>query len=206
MLANLFGTILDALLPPRPSERVLRGLTLEEMRALPQPQGDGFEALLPYHDPRAMALVWELKYRANPRAAALAAALFEEPLTTLASEELGIPLLLPVPMHPVRQKERGFNQTELLCVAIRARLPHAVVYAGDVLARVRHARPQQGLPRALRLTNAEGTMGVRNRARVEGRACIVIDDVATTGATLREARRALLGAGARAVHCVALAG
>src|SRR3990167_3073058 len=134
--------LLDALIPPRPSERIVRALSLEELRGLPAPKSSGsFEALLPYHDPRCLALVWELKYRRSGAAVALAAALFEEPLAGFAGEEGVVPLLIPVPMHPLRLTERGFNQTELLCAAVAERFPHVGEYAPLLLRRVRYARP-----------------------------------------------------------------
>ncbi len=201
------SSLLGALIPPRPSERLLDALSIEVLRGLSAPKKTAeFQALLPYQDPRVMALVWELKYHRSARAAALAAAHLEEPLASLAEEELGTPLLIPMPMHPARRKERGFNQTEMLCeAAFKLRSPSIYLYAPHVLLRVRHTAPQQGLPRAKRLTNVRNSMEVKNPADVFGRACVVVDDVATTGATFSEARRALMQAGARAVHCIALA-
>lgn len=206
MIQKIISDIFDFIIPPRPSERMVRALSPGELVRLSAPRIRGeFQALLPYHDPRVMALVWEIKYRKNARAAALAAALLEEPLASLAEEELGVPLLLPMPMHPARRTERGFNQTEVLCEALLARASSPLAYAPRVLARVRHTAPQQGLPRAERLKNVRGSMDVTRPADLFGRACIVIDDVATTGATFEEARRALAQAGARSVHCIALA-
>ena len=203
-LNDLFRPFLDAIIPPRPAERLVRVLTLEQLRALSGPRTESFEALLPYHDPRCLALVWELKYRRSSRALELGAALFEEPLLSIAGEELAIPLLIPVPMHEKRRQERGFNQTELLGRAIALRMPNSVEYA-EALARVREAPPQQGLPRKERLLNQKGSIAAKEPMLIAGRVCVIVDDVATTGATFEEARRALNEAGARSVHCIALA-
>jgi ComF family protein len=123
-------------------------------------------------------------------------------LLALAAEELGVPLLIPIPMHPDRYKERGHNQTEVLCEAALPHLQGAFEYKKDALKRVVDTLHQQGLARSKRLKNVEGSMVAQG---VEGRVCIVVDDVTTTGATLTEAKRALLAAGARRVHSVALA-
>ena len=169
------------------------------------------ERALPYKEKVVTALVWELKYRANPRAAALAGAFLAEELMATAVEELGKPLLIPVPMHSARRRERGYNQTELLCTyAIRALNEvegrnDCFDYAPDILIRTRATPPQQGLPKHERLKNIKNSMRVASPERVHGRACVVVDDVTTTGATLIEARRALLAAGAARVHLVALA-
>jgi hypothetical protein len=109
--SSFLSSLLDLVAPPRATERVLRRLTFEQLSGL---QAEGG---LPYHDPRVTALVWELKYHASSRAAKLAGAVLAEELLAIVSEELGTPLLIPVPMHPGRRRERGHNQTELLCKA-----------------------------------------------------------------------------------------
>lgn len=198
MLGALFGYFTDLLIPPRPTERVVRGLTVARLRALAQGEP------LPYRDERVTALVWELKYFGNRRAARLGAALLRDELLGIASEELGAPLLIPVPMHPARQNERGHNQTELLCEALlNAGAAGTAEYAPHALARIIDTPTQQGLERRKRLRNVDGSM--RASPIVCGRACIVVDDVSTTGATLNEAKRALKEAGARAVHAISLA-
>ncbi|MDP4020730.1 MAG: hypothetical protein Q8P58_01665, partial [Candidatus Adlerbacteria bacterium] len=106
-------SLVDFLVPPRASERLVRGLTLEDLELWADPT----TGVLPYHDPRVTALVWEVKYRANKHALALAGQFLAEHVLGIAGEELGQPLLVPVPMHPARRRARGHNQTELLCEA-----------------------------------------------------------------------------------------
>lgn len=197
MAWHIFTVLLDVVVPPRKTERLLRSFTPEDALALMAAHG------LPYHDPRVTALVWELKYYANPLAAARAAELLAPRVVELAAEELGRPLLVPVPMHRARRRERGHNQTEVLCRALLPHLGAAFEYAPQALARIRATPHQQGLERAKRLKNVQGSM--QANTLVAGRVCVVVDDVTTTGATLTEAKRALHDAGARAVHTVALA-
>ncbi len=198
-MGELFSYILDIILPPRPTERVVRSLNLKTLQSL------GGEQPLPYHEPRITALIWELKYRGSTRSAALAGEYMAEVLLAAASEELGVPLLVPVPMHATRRRERGYNQTELLCEVAIKHLGDAFIYAPKALIRTINTKTQQGLPRAERLKNIKGSMQVVYPELVEGRVCIVVDDVTTTGATFAEAKRALKYAGARAVDCIALA-
>ncbi len=195
MLRALVAPFIDLLVPPRQSERLVRSLTIEDLYNVQTQEG------LPYHNEAVRALVWEIKYFANPRAAALAGELLAEEVVVLAAEEIGVPLLIPVPMHAARRRERGHNQTEVLCRAMLPYLRNAIEYNPKVLKRAIDTQTQQGLERQKRLKNVKGSMTAEN---VEGRVCIVIDDVTTTGATLHEARRALRLAGARAVHCVTL--
>ena len=199
MIKEFFADIIDLVLPPRPTERVVRSLHIETLQSL------GGEEPLPYHDPRVTALVWELKYHASSRSAALAGEYMAEILLAAASEELGVPLLIPVPMHAARLRERGHNQTELLCKESMTHIGNALEYAPKALIRTINTKTQQGLPRAERLKNIKNSMKVVYPELVEGRVCIVVDDVTTTGATLEEAKRALTAAGARAVHTIALA-
>jgi ComF family protein len=177
----------------------MASLTLDTLVALKHEDG------LPYHDPRVTSLVWEVKYKANPRALALAGALLAEEVRTIASEELGTLALIPVPMHPERRKARGYNQTELLCEAMLKNLADQVEYLPRVLSRIRNSVPQQTLARSTRLHNVKGSMQVAERTEIAGKTCIVVDDVATTGATLLEAERALKRAGAKKVYTLALA-
>ncbi|MSR70437.1 ComF family protein [Candidatus Kaiserbacteria bacterium] len=202
MLRTLFIELFDLLLPPRATERVVRQLTLNELNGLGS-NSLGDEGL-PYHDPRITALIWELKYYGTARARALAGEYLGELLLAAAAEELGTPLLIPVPMHASRRRERGHNQTELLCKAALPYLNGAVEYAPKALARIVHTKTQQGLPKAERLNNVKNSMEADPELAL-GRACIVVDDVTTTGATLAEAKRALRACGARAVHTIALA-
>ncbi len=202
MLPGFIIDLVDLILPPRPTEALLRELTVEQLQAMQSEDG------LPYHEPAVQALVWELKYRGSKRARALAGAFLAETLLAVAAEELGTPLLVPVPMHKNRRRERGHNQTELLCKAALGCLGKTtsapLQYAPKALTRMVDTKTQQGLPRAERLHNVKNSMRA-DPGTVSGRVCVVVDDVTTTGATLAEAKRALLEAGARVVHGVALA-
>ena len=198
MPPNFLIRILNAVLPPRETERAVEALALDTLFALRAAEG------LPYSDEGVRALVWELKYHASRRAAALAGALLAEELLAIAGEELGRPLLIPVPMHRARRRERGHNQTELLCRAALRHAEEALDYAPDALVRIRPTPEQQKLSRTQRLSNLKNSMQA-NRNIVAGRACVVVDDVKTTGATLAEAARALKEEGAARVHAIALA-
>lgn len=191
-------SVIDLLLPPRRTDILVRALTIDLLQRISQ------EDSLPYHDARVQALVWEVKYYASSRALKLAGEYMGEKILTIASEEIGAPLLVPIPMHPYRRKVRGHNQTEVLCKTAVRFCGWSVVYAPKVLSKVVDTQTQQGLPKAERIKNVAHSMQADTRA-VSGRACIVVDDVTTTGATLAEAKRALHAAGARAVYSTALA-
>ncbi len=193
--------IRDLIIPPRPTERVVQGLTLEELFALGETQG----GTLPYHDTRVRALVWEIKYYTNPKAVALGGSVVAEIILESTQDSLGVPLLIPIPMHEARRRERGHNQTEVLSQEALIHIQKGVEYAPSLLERVIPTLPQQGLPQYKRLRNVTHSMHAPHPEKIKNRVCIVLDDVSTTGATFAEATRALRQAGAREIVCVSLA-
>lgn len=206
-LRTIATHLLDIIAPPRETDMLVRTLTLKDLRNLVL-RGTK-SGSLPYHDERVTALVWELKYFAHARAAKLAGAILSDILIGIASESLGKPLLIPIPMHAARRRERGHNQTELLCNSVLRSLGEAgqdfFDYKPQVLVRTKATPQQQGLHKTERERNLTKAMKVLNEKEIVGRVCVVVDDVSTTGATFAEATRALREAGAREVICVALA-
>lgn len=99
-------------------------------------------------------------------------------------------LLVPVPLHPRRLREREFNQAAELCRVFRREGRPAGFEYGDLLKRTRYTRRQANLDRADRLTNLEGAFAMR-RDGVRGRPVLLVDDVLTTGATASECARVL---------------
>jgi ComF family protein len=113
------------------------------------------------------------------------------------------PLLVPVPLHRRRERERGFNQARLL--AERVARHWSVPVRGDVLVRVTATLSQVDLPPEARRTNVRGAFAVRRPELAAGRHVVLVDDIFTTGATAAECTRCLREAGAGAVGVLALA-
>lgn len=107
--------------------------------------------------------------------------------------------LVPVPLHPVRRRARGYNQAHVLADALGELSGLPVV---DALRRTRATRPQVGLGRSARAANVAGAFVCRSTPPA---AIGVVDDVTTSGATLAEAADALFAAGARSVLGLAYA-
>ncbi len=116
---------------------------------------------------------------------------------------LGIERVVPVPLHKKRLLERGFNQAALMARSIARALE--VPLELRCLVKVRSTSPQVGLKRSERIANVKGAFAVTQKARVSGKRLLLVDDVYTTGATLSEASRCLLGAGAKEVHVITFA-
>ena len=128
-------------------------------------------------------------------------------LRGLVREEApGVDLVVPVPLHPRRLAERGYNQAALLAHAAAHELD--VPLAARALVRLRDTTQQATLGRAERHANVARAFVARAPRSVQGLRVLLVDDVATTGATLSACRDALVEAGARDVItlCVARAG
>jgi ComF family protein len=112
-------------------------------------------------------------------------------------------VVVAVPLHPKRLRERGYNQSQLLAkeLASLTKLP----LVDDCLIRKRHSPPQARTATASeRRTNVADAFSCRDR-RLKGKQVLLIDDVATSGATLDGCARALKKAGATTVWGVVLA-
>jgi ComF family protein len=105
--------------------------------------------------------------------------------------------LIPIPLGAKRLRERGYNQSDCLAIALATRTGLEV--RGDVLSRVRETPTQTALTPEGRRGNVAGAFRAAGAA---GLACVLVDDVFTTGATLAEAGSALRGAGATRVEAV----
>lgn len=109
-------------------------------------------------------------------------------------------LLIPVPLHPKRLKYRGFNQALFL-----ARAFPEVEVGLETLARVRYTAPQVGLNPKQRRDNVRRAFAVPRPAEVKGKNVLLVDDLYTTGATVKECARMLKRAGAKRVEVLTVA-
>jgi ComF family protein len=146
-------------------------------------------------------LIADFKFRGRVDLAPALAAL----LLQATADDAAPDLVLPVPLAPRRLAERGYNQAWELArrIARARRLPASA----GLLARPVETAHQADLPRAARLANLRAAFVVdhRRRGALQGRRVALVDDVLTTGATVREAAATLLRAGAAAVHVWVLA-
>ncbi len=152
-------------------------------------------ALAPYlHGGALSEGIHRLKYEGREELARPLAVLFE------ACAPPSAEVLVPLPLHPSRLRERGFDQASLLAqeAGRRFKLP-----VERLLIRLRPTRPQVGLDRPARERNVQHAFA--SRGRVLGRRICLIDDVMTTGATAAAATEALLRAGAARVEVRTLA-
>lgn len=162
------------------------------------------------HQGSLMALVHQLKYQ---RRLALISPMGRMLRDTFQRywHARPVDLALPIPLHPKRLRQRGFNQAALL---LRATWQQAACDAARVprisdrvpmLVRARSTPPQTGLNRRERQRNIRGAFSVTDRDGIKGQRLLLLDDVFTTGATVEEAARVLLKAGADSVDVLTFA-
>jgi ComF family protein len=150
-----------------------------------------------YGGPLARA-IHALKYEGRPD---LAAPLGRRLSRAVARHTLGPALLVPVPIHPRKLAERGYNQSALVAHTLGRELRWQV--RERALRRARDTRAQARLGRGDRLSNVKGAL--IEREPLEGRLVVLVDDVVTTGATASACKEALARAGATVIAVAAVA-
>lgn len=115
----------------------------------------------------------------------------------------GIDILTWVPVSRRRKRARGYDQSELIAKAVGIELGLEPV---QLLKKVRHTPPQSRIKSApARKANVLGAFSVVSNSDLKGKKILLVDDIFTTGATGEECARVLLTAGAKEVHCAAVA-
>lgn len=213
MIGHIFRRILDALIPISSESAIARSLSEETLAELLHPMihrdKQWIVALFPYRNPKVRALIRAIKYRGEKAPLpALGRILADEIIQILADKKtLGgwrNPLLVPIPSSSARLKSRGYNQVERITLATLPHLEGQATYAPDVLGREDRASQVEVL-KSEREKNIAGAFSVIRPEKVSGMHVILIDDVAETGTTLSDAKRALIGAGASEVIAITLA-
>jgi ComF family protein len=207
-----FIKLLDAIVPPhartlRTKERAFDDIPLHV--AIHELLDARITTLMDYRKVEVQDLVRSLKYDGNEYAAHLCAAVLADYLREeIASIRAFSPrpiYIIPLPLHTSRQRERGFNQIEL----VLKRLPQefrngTLATVSSALIRTRATPRQTHLARHDRIRNVRGAFTVPDPALVRHAHIFLIDDVTTTGATLANAAKPLVKARAE-VTLIALA-
>jgi ComF family protein len=158
----------------------------------------GLQTALAYAEPLRQ-VIHNFKYKNQPRLAPVLASYVQK---AYDAKKWPATLITAVPMDTERQRERGYNQAALLAAALAARLD--IPCDPTLLIKTRHTEQQAHLSAHERWVNVEGAFRA-DPVRVSGQSIIIVDDVVTTGATLRQCATALLGAGAARVWALTVA-
>lgn len=192
---------IDFIFPPTKEELVLRDFSPEKFyNTASRSSSTEFpfiSAIFSYKDPLVREMIWQIKYKKNMYAVRMAGlALCER----LRGQNL---TLIPIPISEERRKERGYNQSELIIDEI-IKLNKEFKKDYSLLRRSRHIERQTLKNKNERIENAKNIFEII-RKPLQGERIIIIDDVTTTGSTLREAKDALEKAGFMDVRALSVA-
>lgn len=209
----VFSWCFDAVLPPRERSARTQKRSTADIPITPTVHellGEQIVAITDYKSDAVQDLIRALKYDGSGAAAALAAAVLadylREELANARQFSAREILLVPIPLHRSRRRERGFNQIEIVLNALPKEFRNGTLsrLAPEILVRSRETKQQTRLHRSERIKNMIGAFEVQNPKRIQNSHIYLIDDVATTGSTLKHAGKPLEKAGAH-VTLLALA-
>lgn len=162
---------------------------------------DGVTSLTLYRGP-IRSLVRQLKYHGVTVTQQLVSQVLQ---TYLKHESLYLPpaIILPIPLHQNSQNQRGFNQAAIIAQALANQTGYPTLQ--NVLQRHKNTNSQTKLSKGERQSNMLGAFSLATTENIKGASFILVDDVFTTGATLKEAAKVLKRAGAKQVFGFALA-
>jgi len=125
------------------------------------------------------------------------------PTLQTLSRDYPVDLIVPVPLHIQRLRERGFNQALLLARELSKRT--GIPYPERALKKIKNTPFQTTLKGKERRKNVKGAFHVDKNEEIEGKSILLVDDVYTTGATVNECARTLLDGGAKSVAVLTVA-
>ncbi len=185
--------------------RHLSGVASEELcpscRAHPPHFDEGW-AMLRYEG-HGREILHRFKFHNKTSLCRTCAVLFSEFSARFSLTFPDTAIVIPVPLHPARLRERGYNQSGLFAASIARKL--GLPLYENILQRQRHTDRQSKLEAKDRWTNILGAFKMKNLTDIVGREIILVDDILTTGATASEAAKTLKDAGASRVTVITLA-
>ena len=153
------------------------------------------------YNPQVQKLIHLYKYRNMPGFSGYLGELLGR--IFLQQPELkNVDMILPVPLHISRYRERGYNQSALLALSV-SKITGVPVY-NKVLKRIKYTPPQASLNREERVKNLLGAFTVNKSISIRGKFVAIVDDVVTTGSTVNECARVLRAAGAGKVIVISV--
>lgn len=168
----------------------MRSLQPTDITITPSYPDKNLTCLLPFAHPTVRALIHEAKFYYNQRAHTILGTVVAEYLTTHYPDAY----LVPIPLHPARERQRGFNQ---VTAVLKTQSTLRPALKPTLLRRTRNTTPQTKLNAEDRLNNLNNAFAVRRSVAKHlssTRPILIIDDVHTTGATLAAAQSALRAA------------
>lgn len=199
---NTLNWCADFLFPLSKEEKILYALSPQQAlelfkRAPPSPIPDTI-SFFAYKDPCVRRMVWCIKYKRSLHCSIIAAYALKIMLTEVKTKfpKIDLMYIIPMPITKRRRKERGYNQCEIICHELNNILnDHTIIIREDILIRTIHKSRQTLKDRSHRLESAKGIFSLtltkdttkNGNVLSQNSLIIVLDDVITTGSTIKEA-------------------
>jgi ComF family protein len=212
---GIIDTVLNLILPKDSEIMEIENMSETDiLNSVPQANeiiNSKFKAIFQYKNKISRKTIWAIKYNRNPKIISKFSKLLYEYILEDISDEITFstfdhPLLIPIPMHRNNFRERGYNQSELIAKEIfKCGGKNIFDISTDALLKIKETPHQSNLKnKSERLKNLKNCFKA-NTETVKNKNIILIDDVITTGTTMREAAKALHEAGAKKVIGYSLA-
>jgi ComF family protein len=147
-------------------------------------------------------VIHNIKYNKHFNSAITLGKMFAEKHRDLL-EQWAIDLIIPIPLHHLKKAERGFNQSDFFAKGIAKE--SQIKLSTDAVKRIRYTESQTGFHKVERAENMANAFKVKKEKLIEGKNILLVDDVITTGATIRECGKALINSGANQVFACSIA-
>lgn len=195
----ILQTVFDWIFPPSEENKCVRELTRETVVSFYNQRIESEVVVLSsYKVFQLKALVQEAKFHNNKKAQLYLGMLMQKYITNMSNT---YDFIIPIPLSSRRHRERGHNQVVSILEESNVCLPINT----KILKRIRHTERQTDLPKTKREKNVQSAFDVADPSKISGKRILLVDDVMTTGATLRAAKASLLPHSPASVTCLAIA-
>ena len=215
ILKNIMNIILDIIFPPSKIQKKLKNITAEDF--IFEVNRTTYEdknviTIFDYNNKLIKQAIWSLKFRNNKRLSKIfAQIIYDEILEKLSDLKIFSnfkdPVLIPIPLFKKRLRERGYNQCELIAEEMSVLDKNSnFILEKNVLIKIKDTTQQsRAKNKKERLENLKGCFKIKKFEKIKSRNIILLDDVITTGATIKEARNELKKNGARKIITITIA-
>ncbi len=201
-MKKIIRLLLDLLFPLSKIAKELDSLSMEEIFTKCQKKNStnkNIWSIFAYKDLLIKEMLWQIKFNGQRKYAEYCGKFLYDKIFEIIDKKLRY-IIIPVPIHKKRRKERGFNQCEWICEEImKIDQGKFLQYEPGAVNRIIYKQKQSWSNRKERIENMKGVFSIVKVELLKNKNVIIVDDVLTTGATLTELVNIIIGSGAKKV-------